>query len=183
MVKDSQTFFERLTGAKKVKTARDDHEDGSPEEKVEMNTAEPYVADPRGISQVTEENVQSDDRQEWEDEDYDEEEEGTLSIDMYETASDLILKTVVAGARPEDLDISINRERVTVRGSRSPDRGLRDSQVHLQELYWGPFSRTVTLPEEVDVENAEAKASQGLLIIKLPKVNPKKETKLRVRTG
>jgi len=108
-------------------------------------------------------------------------EEGVLSVDVYETTHDIIIKTMVAGVRPEDLDISITRETVTIRGKREEDRTVSAEDYFHRELYWGVFSRTVVLPKEVDIEEAEAIEKYGLLILKLPKLDKHKEARLKVK--
>ena len=112
---------------------------------------------------------------------FEEEEEGQLTVDVYNTSSDIIVKTMVAGVKPDDLDVAISRDSVTIRGHREEDRTVSsDDYVH-RELYWGSFSRTVMLPEEIDVDEAEAVEKFGLLILKLPKLDKHKSTKLKVR--
>jgi len=109
-------------------------------------------------------------------------EEGHLPIDMHETANDITIKTLVAGVSPQDLDISITREMVTIRGERSPRDTVTDGNYYYQELYWGKFSRTVVLPEEIEVEESEATERHGLLVLRLPKINKDRETKIRVKS-
>jgi HSP20 family protein len=88
---------------------------------------------------------------------------------------------MVAGVKPEDLDVSISRDMVTVRGKRESERTVADDDYFHKELYWGTFSRTIVLPEEIDVDAAEAIEKHGLLIIKLPKLDKNRRTKLKVR--
>lgn len=108
-------------------------------------------------------------------------EEGQLTVDVYETPSDIIIKTMVAGVKPEDLDISITREMVTIHGKREEDRNVASEDYFHRELYWGSFSRTVVLPKEIDIDEAEAIEKFGLLILKLPKLDKNKETRLKVK--
>jgi len=108
-------------------------------------------------------------------------EEGQLTVDVYETPTDIIIKTMVAGVKPEDLDISITREMVTIRGKREEDRTITSDDYFHRELYWGSFSRTVVLPKEIDIDEAEAIEKYGLLILRLPKLDKNKETRLRVK--
>lgn len=110
------------------------------------------------------------------------EEEGQLTVDVYQTASEIVLKTMVAGVRPEDLDINITRDMVTIKGKREAAKDVDDQDYFHKELYWGSFSRTVMLPEEIEVEEAEAVERHGLLVIKLPKVDKAKQNKLRVKS-
>ncbi len=112
---------------------------------------------------------------------FDEEEEGQLTIDLYQTSKEFVLKTMVAGVKPEDLDVAITRDSVTIRGRREEDRTVSNEDYFHKELYWGSFSRVITLPEEVDVEEAEAIEKYGLLIIRLPKIDKNRQTKLKVK--
>jgi HSP20 family protein len=110
------------------------------------------------------------------------EEEGQLTVDVYQTASEIVIKTMVAGVRPEDLDINITRDMVTIKGKREAAKEIDDQDYFHKELYWGSFSRTVMLPEEIEVEEAEAVERHGLLVIKLPKIDKAKQNKLRVKS-
>jgi HSP20 family molecular chaperone IbpA len=103
-------------------------------------------------------------------------------IDIFEkSGNDIIIKTMVAGVKPEDLEINITRDSVTIRGKRETEKTMSDDGYFHQELYWGTFSRTISLPAEVEVEEAEAVEKHGLLIIKLPKIDKNKQAKLKVR--
>ena len=62
------------------------------------------------------------------------------------------------------------------------EKKRKDEDFFVQELYWGGFSRTITLPEEIDVDAAEAIEKHGLLILKLPKVDKCRKTKLKIKT-
>ena len=108
-------------------------------------------------------------------------EEGELSIDVYQNQNEIIIKTMVAGVKPEDLDVSISRDMVTVKGKRESERTIADDDYFHKELYWGTFSRTIVLPQEIDVDAAEAIEKHGLLIIKLPKLDKNRSTRLKVR--
>ncbi|HEY0908588.1 MAG TPA: Hsp20/alpha crystallin family protein [Candidatus Paceibacterota bacterium] len=110
------------------------------------------------------------------------EEEGQLTVDVYQTSSEIVIKTMVAGVRPEDLDINITRDMVTIKGKREAAKEVDDQDYFHKELYWGSFSRTVMLPEEIEVEEAEAVERHGLLVIKLPKIDKAKQNKLRVKS-
>jgi HSP20 family protein len=108
-------------------------------------------------------------------------EEGELSVDVYQNQNEIIIKTMVAGVRPEDLDVSISRDMVTLKGKRESERMIADHDYFHKELYWGTFSRTIVLPQEIDVDAAEAVEKHGLLIIKLPKLDKNRSTRLKVR--
>ncbi len=115
-------------------------------------------------------------------EEMDEESEGQLAIDMYQTPDEIIVKTMIAGVKPEDLDITITRDMVTVRGKREESKDYSSDDFFHKELYWGSFSRTVVLPQEVEVEEAEATNKNGLLTIRLPKLDKHKQAKVKVRS-
>ncbi len=110
-----------------------------------------------------------------------EEQEGELAVDVYETPEAIVVKALVAGVHPNNLDISLTRDMVTIRGTREDQREVEDDGYFYRELYWGAFSRTILLPEEVEVDEADASSNFGILIIRLPKINKAKKTKLKVK--
>ena len=108
-------------------------------------------------------------------------EEAELSVDVYNAQDEIVIKTMVAGVKPEDLDVSITRDSVTIRGERSEDRTASgDDYIH-RELYWGVFTRTIPLPEEINVDEADATERHGLLILRLPKLDKNRQTRLKVK--
>lgn len=109
--------------------------------------------------------------------------EGELAIDVYQTPTHIVIKAMIAGVRPEDLDISITRDMVTVRGKRERHTEGTSGDFFFQELYWGSFSRTIVLPQEVEIEEAEATEKHGLLIIRLPKLDKGRQAKLKVKSN
>ncbi len=113
----------------------------------------------------------------------DDEEEGQLAVDMCQTPSEIIIKTMVAGVKPEDLDINITRDMVTIRGKRLETHESDENDFFHKELYWGAFSRTIVLPAEVEIEEAEASEKHGLLTLILPKIDKNRKSKLKVRTN
>jgi HSP20 family molecular chaperone IbpA len=113
----------------------------------------------------------------------DSEEEGELAIDMFQTPSEIIVRTMVAGVKPEDLDISITRDMVTIHGKRLESHEGADQDFFHQELYWGSFSRTIVLPTEIEIEEAEAVEKHGLLTLILPKIDKNRQSKLKVRAN
>ncbi|MFZ2151613.1 MAG: Hsp20/alpha crystallin family protein [Minisyncoccia bacterium] len=109
-------------------------------------------------------------------------EEGQLSVDMYETEKEIILEAMVAGVRPDDLQLNIARDQVTIRGKREPNTQIEDDGYFIKELYWGAFSRTVNLPHEIIIEEADAVEKHGLLILRLPKLDKNRQAKIRVKS-
>src|SRR3989344_5340772 len=114
------------------------------------------------------------------DRDLSEETEGQLTIDVYQTSNFIVIESTIAGVKPEDLDIDITNESVTIKGSREKEEKISDNDYIYQEGYWGRFSRSVILPQEVDPEAAEASMKNGILTIKLPKLDRHRAKKLKV---
>ncbi len=109
-------------------------------------------------------------------------EEAELAVDMYQTPTEIVIKTMIAGVRPEDLQVSITREMITIKGSRGGHSEISEGDFFAQELYWGSFTRTIMLPQEVDADNAEAVEKHGLLTVRLPKIIKEKSKTLKVRS-
>jgi HSP20 family protein len=156
MAKDSRSFFERLTGT--VRMSADDAD-----------------------TKVTKKDRDADEIASWIEEDT--EKEGELTVDVYQLPDMIVIKSMIAGVKPEDLDISITRDMVTIRGKREEERIAKEDDYVVRELYWGSFSRTISLPEEIDVDEADGIERHGLLILKLPKLDKKKQSKLKVKTA
>lgn len=107
--------------------------------------------------------------------------EGQLTIDVYQTDDDIVIKSTIAGVKPEDLDININNDMVTVRGERKQEEEVDSENYYYQECYWGPFSRSVILPVEIITEKAEATMKNGILTLRLPKADVTRTRKIQVR--
>ncbi len=108
--------------------------------------------------------------------------EGELPVDMYQTRDAIVIRALVAGVSPNDLDISITRDMVTLRGVREEYQESADDNYYHRELFWGSFSRTLLLPEEVVIDEADAQEKHGLLEIRLPKLDKNRSTQLRVKS-
>ena len=108
-------------------------------------------------------------------------EEGQLAIDVYQTAKDIVIKSIVGGVKSEELDISINNDMVTIKGVRQNPDEVASEDYYYQECFWGSFSRSVILPTEVDVESAEAAMKEGILTVKLPKIKKTVSKKITVK--
>lgn len=94
--------------------------------------------------------------------------EGQLSIDVFRKGDALVIRSTVAGVRPEDLDISLHGDLLTIRGKREAERGIDEDQWFYHECYWGAFSRSIVLPYEVSTDAAEARLKNGVLEIRIP---------------
>lgn len=108
--------------------------------------------------------------------------QGELAVDVYQTPDAIVVKALLAGVQPGAIDISLTREMLTISGARQDEREVEEENYFQRELYWGSFSRTILLPEEIDVDMAEASEKHGILMIRLPKINKKRQAKLKVRS-
>jgi len=166
MQKEKRSFFERLTGTVSLDDYDDHFEDG------EMHTAPISETKKTGSSALPESEHTFMGE---------EAEEGQLAVDVYQTVDAIIIKALVAGVKPDDLDVAITRDMVTIKGKRESGDTVSDGDFFYQELYWGAFSRTIVLPQEVDVDGAQATEKYGFLTIILPKLDKAKQTRLKVR--
>lgn len=110
------------------------------------------------------------------------EEVGELPVDVYETPNEIIIQTLIAGVLPENLTIDITRDVVSISGKREETKGIPNDAYHVRELYWGAFERVVDLPEEVEIDEAEAIERHGMLIIKMPKVDKRRRSVLKIKS-
>lgn len=114
---------------------------------------------------------------EWLGSDYD---EGQLSIDVYQTPDKLVVKSTIAGVKPENIDISINNDMLTIRGKRLCQEEIAEENYLIKECYWGGFSRSVILPVEVEADKVEASLDNGVLTVILPKAKSAKQFSIKV---
>lgn len=190
MTKQKRSFFERLTGIKKIEADETEttipthtgypnqtymsqyetqeetyefpaYEEPAPEPVMETPTQMP-------VQQMSASEAST-------------ESEGQLTIDVYQTDDDIVIKSTIAGVKPEDLDVNINNDMVTIRGERKQEEEVDPENYYYQECYWGPFSRSVILPVEIIAEKAEATMKNGILTIRLPKADTTKTRKIQVR--
>lgn len=155
---NKKSFFEKLTGS--IKFNNDD---------VVETVDEEYFDDE--AEELTEEESYEDDT----------EEVGELSVDMYEIDGAIILKAMVAGVPKSEIDITLTRDMISIEGSRKNKPEGKITAHHYSELYWGGFERTIDLPEEIDIEAAEAHEAHGLLTLLLPLVDRNKQARLKIK--
>lgn len=161
MENKKRSFFERLTGSVNM-----DEEELEPKREYSVKGIRSDNKDKKsGANWIEEEN-----------------DEAELSIDVYQTPTDIIIQTMVAGVKPEDLELSIARDMVTIKGKREESRTIDENNYFTQELYWGRFSRTISLPAEVEPEEVEATERHGLLTIKIKKVDKEKKNSVRIKS-
>ena len=166
MAKEKRSLFEWLTGSQNDDYTFDELEQGGAS----------YAPIPKGksipISTATASEMV-----------VEEEEAGELAVDVYQTPSHIVIKAMIAGVRPDDLDVSITRDMVTIRGKRERHTEGTAGDFFFKELYWGAFARTIVLPQEVEIEEAEASEKHGLLVIRLPKLDKGRQAKLKVKSN
>lgn len=107
--------------------------------------------------------------------------EGQLNIDMFQTKDNVIIKSTIAGVRPEDIDITVANDMVTVKGARRKEETIAQDDYFYQECYWGNFSRSVIVPVDIDSEHIEADLKDGILTIVVPKAAKAKTKKVKVK--
>lgn len=178
MPRNKRSFFERLTGAINI----DDYEEDFEEEA----TPQPFQQEQQrrpGLPHINHQTHSEAEapRRQWAAEE--EPAEGQLTVDVYQTPDQIVIRAHVAGVRPDDLDISITRDMVTIKGRREEAREVTDENFFYKELYWGAFSRTILLPQEIEVEEAQASEKHGLLTLRLPKIDKAKQTKVKVKSS
>lgn len=107
--------------------------------------------------------------------------EGQLNIDMYQTKDNVIIKSTIAGVRPEDIDITVANDMVTIKGARKKEENISQDDYFYQECYWGNFSRSVIIPVDIDSEEIEADLKDGILTVIIPKAAKAKTKKVKVK--
>jgi len=107
--------------------------------------------------------------------------EGELAVDVYQTEEEIVIQSTIAGIKPESLDISVENDVVTIRGIRERPEEDGERDYFYQECYWGPFSRKIILPEETDPSRTDATMKEGVLTIRIPKIQKEKKRKVMVK--
>ena len=190
MKQDKQSFLERLTGTHTI--TGDDALGKIGHNNERILSEKPWS--PRVDGDIPEEehhreeNISSESNSEAEEdassfeEDEDTDEKPGLAIDMYEVDNELIIQSMIAGVTPENLHITITRDTVIIKGKRIAPQDIPEEQYVERELYWGEFSRTITLPFPVNTEGADAVEKYGLLIIRLSRLDIARTQELKVKS-
>lgn len=169
MNEDTRKFFEKLAGVDSIDSSPEDADFEPKLMRAEKAvTLEPIIKD-------------KDDGKEDHDMDVFDEGDGQLAIDVYQTDNDIVVMAPVAGISPDDLDIEITPESVTVRGKREKREKIEKKDFLYSECYWGKFSRSVILPQEINPDHATASFKNGVLKITLPKINKQKSKKMKIK--
>ena len=105
---------------------------------------------------------------------------GQLAVDVYETDDKLIVKARTAGVEKKDLDVSISEGMLTISGTLSSGDDFEATNYHIQECYWGEFTRTLALPVAVKEDEVEAVLKDGVLTISFNKVKQEQAKKIEI---
>jgi len=106
---------------------------------------------------------------------------GQLAVDVYETDEKLVVKARTAGVNKSDLDVSISDGILTISGTLSSGDDSAATQWHIQECYWGEFSRTLALPVQVKEDEVEAVLKDGVLTIGFTKIKQEQARKIEIQ--
>ncbi|MSU75139.1 MAG: Hsp20/alpha crystallin family protein [Candidatus Magasanikbacteria bacterium] len=96
--------------------------------------------------------------------------EGQLSVDVAETETELIIVATMAGTKPENIELHLHNDFLTIRGRRQSPVSASEHYFY-QECFWGTFSRTIVLPVDVLGSEAQSEYARGILTIRLPKAS------------
>lgn len=161
------SFFEKLTGS----ISMDKKIEPEPEAEIEIDAEETLEEDPKEEVHAETASVKGatltrgKEKKDWNSLQV----EGQLTVDIYEKGDKIIIQSAVAGTDPDDIDITLTHDMITIKGTRKQSEEVHDKNYFYRELYWGAFSRSIILPEEVDETKAEASIKNGVLTVKLPK--------------
>lgn len=158
-----KSFFAKITGL------------GSEDE--EEETAQEQKEEPKEVRVEKAREGQKEDEESWIGKGY----EGQLSVDVYQTPDEIVIKSAVAGVKPEDFDISITNDMVTIRGSRHKEEEISNENYFYQECYWGSFSRSIVLPVEVKADESHASFKNGILTLRIPKAKKSRSISIKVK--
>ncbi|MBI3255867.1 MAG: Hsp20/alpha crystallin family protein [Candidatus Andersenbacteria bacterium] len=182
MPQEPRSFFERLTGARVLGR---ENESAVEYNRPTQTAYQPEIANEDVGSAIEETEVEMDDN--FTDETTSqpssgyEEQEGQLTVDVFQDDENIVIQSTIAGVSPDDLDVSITNDMVTIRGERRRQYNADQEDYFYQECYWGTFSRSIILPVEIDADRAEAKIKNGILTIRIPKANTAVTRKLKVK--
>ena len=174
-----KSFFERLTGATSEEILEKEPKDEiEPLKKVELEKPQnqPKAGRPRAETKKKPDKKPEPIANEWSSD-----EEGQMLIDVCQTENNVIIKSTIAGVKSEDIDVAITNDMIIIKGIRRRGESVPQENYYYQELYWGPFSRSVILPVDVVTEKAHASIKNGILTIKLPKAEKIKTKTIKVK--
>lgn len=108
--------------------------------------------------------------------------DGEVAVDVYQTDHDVVIVSPLAGVNPDGVELSATEDSVTISGERKSAHTERKENMITQEIYWGSFSRTVSLPVPCDVDKADASFKHGILTVKIPKSGKAQKRTIKVKS-
>jgi HSP20 family protein len=108
--------------------------------------------------------------------------DGLFPVDLYETDDEVVVKASLPGVKPEEVQISVTGDTLTVKGETREEHEEKQPNYYRQERRYGTFSRTLSLPVKVDADKAKAEFENGVLELRLPKVPEVRPKTIEVKT-
>lgn len=104
-----------------------------------------------------------------------------LALDVYETKDDVVVKAALPGVKPEDVDITITGDQLTIRGETKEETNNKDHDYLRRERRYGTFTRSVTLPTGLQADKAQATFENGVLTLEIPKSEQVKPKSIKIQ--
>jgi HSP20 family protein len=108
-------------------------------------------------------------------------EAGALAVDVYETEDAVVVKSAIPGVKPEDIDISLTGDTLTIKGETKSEEEVKEENYVRREMRYGSFARTLSVPTSVVTDKAEAKFADGVLTLTLPKAEEVKPKAIQIK--
>ena len=105
---------------------------------------------------------------------------GQLVVDVYETDTELIVQSAIAGVKNNEIDVSLENDILIIKGERQNPTKDDNRKYFLEECYWGPFSKEIILPREIDTLRIDAKIKEGILTVRMQKIERAKSKKISI---
>jgi len=105
---------------------------------------------------------------------------GQLVVDVYETDKEIVVQSAIAGIKTEQIEVSLENDILIIKGERANPSKDKDQRYFLKECYWGPFSKEIILPREIDTSRIDAKVKEGILTVRMQKIERAKSKKIEV---
>lgn len=102
-------------------------------------------------------------------------------MDIYQTKDDVVVVASLPGFKPEDLDISLEGDLLTIKGEFKKDEPVKEDDYFTRERHYGSFCRSITLPVSVKPDKVETSLDMGILTLRLPKVETIKAKSIKVK--
>ena len=105
---------------------------------------------------------------------------GQLIVDVYETEKEIVVQSAIAGIKNNEIDVSLEGDILVIKGERQNPSTDEKRKYFLEECYWGPFSKEIILPREIDTGRIDAKIKDGILTVRMQKIERAKNKKISI---